>query len=313
MNVLFLDATHPALKSGLESAGFKCDLFENYSRDDFEKIVSNYDGLIVRSKFTIDKPFLDLAKNLKFIGRVGAGMENINVEYAESIGIKCYNSPEGNRDALGEHALGMLLMLFNNLLRADKEVRNGIWEREGNRGIEIKGRTVGIIGYGNMGGAFAKRLKGFDANIIAYDKYKSNFTDKYVKEVSLEELQEKSDILSIHTPLTEETKYIINDEFIKKFSKPFYFINTARGKVTNTEDLVKNMKSGKVLGVCLDVMEYEKASFESFESNVLPEPFKYLINSDRAVLSPHIAGWTVESNKKLATVLVEKISKEFAK
>jgi D-3-phosphoglycerate dehydrogenase len=313
LKVLFVDSTHPRLPEMLYNAGFDVEYNpEKVTADNIKKIIPNYDGIIIRSKVKFDKDLIDLAKNLKFIGRVGAGLENIDVEYAESKGIKSYNSPEGNRDAVGEQALGMLLSLFNNILRADSEVRNGKWIREGNRGLEIKGKTIGIIGCGNMGSAFAQRLKGFEANVIAYDKYKFNYTNEFVTEKTLEELFEQTDILSLHVPLTDETRFMINDDFINRFKKDIYIINTARGKVLKTDDLVKNMKSGKVLGAALDVLEYEQTSFENLHSgNDLPEAFQYLIKSNKVVLTPHIAGWTQESNVKLSEFLAEKIIADF--
>ena len=312
LRVLFVDSTHKRLPEKLSDAGF----IVNYNPDDIQpddiiNIIPEYEGVIIRSKIKIDKTILDAAPNLKFIGRVGAGLENIDVEYAKSKGIQCFNSPEGNRDAVGEQALGMLLTLFNNILKADPEVRVGKWIREGNRGLEIKGKTVGIIGYGNMGSAFAQRLKGFEANVIAYDKYKFNYSNDFVTEKTLEDLFKETDILSIHVPLTEETNFMINDEFINKFKKNIYIINTARGKVLKTEDLVKNMKSGKVLGAALDVLEYEQTSFEDLHSEGLPEAFQYLIKSNNVVLTPHIAGWTQESNVKLSEFLADKIINTF--
>jgi len=311
LKILFIDTTHPILIELLTSAGFECESGTKMQRNEIEKIINNYDGVIIRSRITLDKPLIDKATKLKFIARVGAGLESIDVDYAEQKGITCFNSPEGNRDAVGEHALGMLLCLFNNLIKANYEVKNGMWKREENRGLEIKGKTVGIIGYGNMGGAFARRLKGFDANVIAYDKYKTNYSDDYVKENTLEELYEKTDVLSLHVPLTDETKFMVNNEFINKFKKNIYLINTARGKVVKTDDLVKNLDKGKILGAGLDVLEYEKTSFEELHKNELPETFKNLINNDKVILSPHIAGWTVESNIKLSKFLAEKIIKEF--
>ncbi len=313
MNILFADSTHLRLPEMLTDAGFNC----NYNPDqvtsnNIKDLIKDYEGIIIRSKVKIGKELIDSGKNLKFIGRVGAGLENIDVEYAESNGITCFNSPEGNRDAVGEQAVGMLLTLFNNILKADFEVRNGKWIREGNRGLEIKGKTIGIIGYGNMGGAFAQRLKGFDANVIAYDKYKFGYSDEYVTEKKLEDLFEHTDILSLHVPLTDETRFMINHEFIHQFKKDIYIINTARGKVLKTEDLVKNLKSGKVLGAALDVLEYEQTSFENLHSDEkLPEAFQYLINSNNTVLTPHIAGWTHESNVKLSEFLASKIIAAF--
>lgn len=308
MKVLFIDDTHPALRNGLEANGIECDYNENYTSEEIHAIVNEYDGLVVRSKFIIDKPLLEKAAKLKFIARVGAGMENIDVEFAESKGIQCINSPEGNRDAVGEHALGMLLCLMNNICRADREVRQGSWIREGNRGYELGGKTVGIIGFGNMGSAFAQRLKGFEVRVLAYDKYKENYGTEFVEAAnSLEDLFENADVISLHLPLTDETKYLVDEAFLSKFKKNIYLINTARGKVVKTDALVAALKSGKVIGAAIDVLEYEKASFADLKASELPEAFDYLSKSDRVVLTPHIAGWTFESNEKMATVLLEKI------
>lgn len=305
--VLLIDTIHPALNEILESKGIICDLDNTSSKEEILLKIQHYLGIVIRSRFKIDKDFLDKAKHLKFIARAGAGMENIDVFYAESLGIKCLHAPEGNRDAVGEHALGMLLMLFNNLKRADTEVRNGIWKREENRGHELKGKTVGIIGYGNMGSAFAQRLKGFEVEVLAYDKYKKGFGNDFVKEATVEEIFDKADVLSLHVPLTDETKYMVNTKFLNSFKKPVYLINTARGKVLNTADLVEAIKNKKVLGACLDVLEYESISFENIDAEKFPEPFKYLINSDKVILSPHIAGWTFESHVKISQVLAKKI------
>lgn len=305
--VAFIDSVHSSLQAELEKSGFTCDMLYELRNEEIIEKLSAYEGAVIRSKFRIDKAIIDKAINLKFIARAGAGMENIDVEYAERKGIRCLHAPEGNRDAVGEQAVGMLLMLFNNLGRADREVREGKWIREGNRGIELMGKTVGIIGYGNMGSAFAQRLKGFGVKVLAYDKYKTAFENEFVTEATLDQLFDQADVLSLHVPLTDETYYMINDEFINKFRKDIYIINTARGKALNTADLVKNMRAGKVKGACLDVLEYEALSFEKIEASALPEPFQYLVKSDRVVLSPHIAGWTHESNEKIALALAQKI------
>ncbi len=313
--ILFTEETHPILTEKLTNAGFICRYFPELTKNKLIKTIHQYFGLITRSKFTIDKNIIDaVSQEFKFIGRVGAGMENIDIKYAGQKGITCFNSPEGNRDAVGEHALGLLLSLLNNINRSNNEVKNGIWLREENRGFEIKGKTIGIIGYGNMGSAFAKRLSGFGANVIAYDKYKTNYSDSYVQEKSITDLFKDADIISIHVPLTKETEYMINDAFINQFIKNIYIINTARGKVLKTKDLVKNLKTGKVIGVALDVLEYEKSSFENLHTSLqLPDAFNYLINNNsNVILTPHIAGWTHESNIKLSEVLADKIIKEFA-
>jgi len=305
--ILFIDTAHPALMQELKQDGFQCDYFADIGRDELKKIVHNYTGIIVRSKVKLDEDFLEKASLLRFIGRVGAGMENIDLSYAESNGIKCLNAPEGNRDAVGEQAIGMLLALFNNLLVADKEVRGGIWQREKNRGLELGGKTVGIIGYGNTGSAFARKLSGFGVEVIAYDKYKTNYSDDFATETTMDTLFEKSDILSLHVPLTEETNYLVNNEFISLFQKEIYLINTSRGKVVKTADLVNNLQTGKIKGACLDVLEYEGLSFENLSAEQLPDDFAKLVQMPNVILSPHIAGWTHESNFKLAMTLVEKI------
>jgi len=309
--ILFIDSNHPLLHEELQAAGFVCDLQYEWSKEKVAEELDNYTGIVIRSRFKIEKDLIDKGTSLKFIARAGAGMENIDVTYAESKGIKCLHAPEGNRDAVGEHAIGMLLSLLNNLNRADKEVRQGIWIREGNRGIEIQGKTIGIIGYGNMGSAFAQRLKGFGVTVLAYDKYKKNFSDEYAKEAKMDELFEKANILSLHLPLTEETRFLVNSTFIEKFKKDIYIINTARGKNLKTDDLVEQIKKGKVLGACLDVLEYEHTSFEALDPSKLPDSFKYLIQSDKVILTPHIAGWTFESHEKIARVLVNKIKALF--
>ncbi len=305
--ILFIDSNHPRLHEMLIEKGFQCDLFYDKSADELKKLIPQYDGIVLRSKFKITQEVIDSAPNLKCIARVGAGMENIDVAYATKKGITCVNSPEGNRDAVAEHGIGMLLCLFNNITKANAEVKSGKWLREENRGIELYGKTVGIIGYGNMGAAFAKRLQGFNVKVLAYDKYKSNFGTEFVKECSLQEIFEQTDILSLHTPLTEETHYLINDAFINSFKKAIYVINTARGKCLNTTDLIKNIESKKVLGACLDVLEYEAVSFEGIDFKEIPQPMQYLMKSDKVILTPHIAGWTKESNIKLAEFLAEKI------
>ena len=311
MKVIHLDTNHPLLINQLNKLGFTND--EDYlsSKEDIEAKIHNYDGFIIRSRFKIDKAFIDKSTNLKFIGRVGAGLENIDCEYAISKNIALIAAPEGNRNAVGEHTLGMLLSLFNKLNKADKEIRAGKWLREENRGLELDGKTVGLIGYGNMGKSFAKKLKGFDVDVLCYD-IKSNVGDENCKQVSLEELQQRSDVLSLHTPQTTLTRNMINKAFINRFKKSFWLLNTARGTSVVTKDLVAALKRGKILGAGLDVLEYEKSSFENlFSDNNLPEAFQYLIASENVILSPHVAGWTIESNEKLAQTIVDKIKAKF--
>ena len=306
MKILSLDKNHPLLNQGLIHAGFSVEEDLSSSRHDLMKIIENYDGIIIRSRTPIDKEFLKQAKNLKFIGRVGAGLENIDEDYAAERGIAVFNAPEGNRDSVGEHALGMLLMLLHRLNLADLEVRKGIWQREENRGDELLGKTVGIIGYGNMGKAFAQRLQGFGVDVICYD-IKEMVSDACARQVSLSELFKSADVVSLHTPQTPETLEMVDKKFISSFEKPFYFINTARGKSVITKDLVDGLKSGKVKGACLDVHEYEKTSFENLEFDEFPEEFQYLLKADNVILAPHIAGWTHQSKERLAQVIVDKI------
>ena len=305
--VIFIDTVHPILFERLENAGYSCEWKNKLSRAEILKILPEYSGAVIRSKFKFDAEVFNMATKLKWIARSGAGMENIDREIAAKKGVICYNSPEGNRDAVAEHCLGMILSLFNNLKRSDLEVRNAEWNREKNRGLELKDKTIGILGYGFMGQAFAKRLSGFGVKVLAYDKYKSDFSSDLVQEVTLDEFFEKTDILSIHLPLTEETSFLINAEYIEKFKKPIYIINTARGKNLNTQDLVNALIHKKVLGTCLDVLEYESVSFENLQEEDLPPAFQYLIKSEKVLLSPHVAGWTVESYFKLSDVLADKI------
>lgn len=309
MKILHLDTNHPLLIKQLNELGFQNHQEYTASKKDIETIISNYDGIIIRSRFTIDKTFLDAAKNLKFIGRVGAGLENIDCDYAEKKGVILISAPEGNSNAVGEHTLALLLSLFNKVNKADSEIREGKWLREDNRGLELDGKTVGIIGYGNMGKAFAKKLRGFDVDVLCYD-IKANVGDKNAKQVSLATFQEQVDVVSLHTPQTELTKKMVNSKFIHTFNKPFWLLNTARGKSVVTNDLVSALKTGKILGAGLDVLEYEKASFENlFKNNDenMPEAFRYLIQAQNVILTPHVAGWTVESKEKLAQTIVDKI------
>ena len=304
MKILLLDKNHPLITEQLSEKGFVLE--EDFSSS-YEQVLEKihlYEGIIIRSRIPLDAHFLEKAKNLKLIARVGAGMENIDTAKAQELGIKLINSPEGNKDAVAEHVIGTLLVLMNHLFISSNEAKNGIWLREENRGEEILGKTFGIIGYGNMGKAVAKRLSGFGCKTIFYD-IKPNLSDEFATQVSLQELQENADILSLHTPLTEDTLYMIDEEFISKMKKNFYFVNTARGKNLKTSALVNALKSGKIKGACLDVLEYEKTSFENLETK--NEDLEYLLNSEKAIITPHIAGWTHESKIKLAQVIVDKI------
>lgn len=307
MRILLLDKNHTLITEQLAEKGFVLEEDFTSSYQEILEKIHLYEGIIIRSRIPIDAQFLEKAKNLKFIARVGAGMENINEEKARALGVTLINSPEGNRDAVAEHCVGMLLVLMNRLFISAQEVKNNIWLREENRGEEIKGKTFGLIGYGNMGRALAQRLSGFGCQVIFYD-IKPNLSDSFATQVSLEELQERADVLSLHIPLTPETHYIIDENFISKMKKNFYFINTSRGKNLKTSALVEALKQGKIKGACLDVLEYEKSSFENLETN--NEDLKYLLSSEKVIVTPHIAGWTHESKIKLAQVIVDKILAE---
>lgn len=312
MKILHVDINHPTLIEQLSVAGY--ENHEDYAstKSEIENTINLYDGLIIRSRFSIDRYFLKKATKLKFIARVGSGLENIDTSDALFRGIKLINAPEGNRNAVAEHALGMLLSLFNKIHKADNQVKEGMWQREENRGVELDGKTIGLIGYGNTGKAFAKKLRGFDVTVICYDLL-PKVGDNNATQVSLEELCNKSDVLSIHTPETPLTKGMINTRFINKFKKSFWLINTARGNIVVTKDLVKALRFGKILGAGLDVLEYEKSSFESlFNESVMPKEYQYLIRSDKVVLSPHVAGWSEESKLKLANTIIHKIKKYFS-
>ena len=308
MKILQLDKNHPLISEQLTAKGFVVEEDHSSTYDEVLEKIIDYQGIIIRSRIPLDKNFLTKASHLKFIARVGAGMENIDIETAEKFGIKLINSPEGNRDSVAEHVVGMLLILMNRLFIASNEVKNGIWKREENRGDELLGKTFGIIGYGNMGKATAKRLSGFGVEVIFHDIL-PNLSDEFATQVSLEELQKRADVLSLHIPLTDETHYLVDEEFISKMEKNFYFVNTARGKNLKTKALVEAIESGKVLGACLDVLEYEKSSFENLE--IENQDLKYLLDSEKVIVTPHIGGWTHQSKEKLAQVIVDKILTDF--
>jgi D-3-phosphoglycerate dehydrogenase len=304
--ILHIDGNHPVLKSQLETAGFSNEDDFTSTKQEIEAKIANYEGIVIRSRFKIDKQFIDKAVNLKFIARVGAGLESIDCEYATTKGIALIAAPEGNRNAVAEHALGMILSLFNNFNRANAEVKAGKWSRESNRGHELDGKTVGIIGYGNTGKAFAKKLTGFDVTVLCYDIL-PDVADANAQQVALKEVQEQADVLSLHIPWTPETDKMVNAAFIAAFKNPFWLINTARGKSVVTLDLAEALKEKKILGAGLDVLEYEKGSFESFANNETPKAFQYLVAAENVILTPHIAGWTFESHPKLAQTIVDKI------
>ncbi|RZJ36018.1 MAG: hydroxyacid dehydrogenase [Flavobacterium sp.] len=306
IKILHIDSNHPLMIESLNAAGFTNHTNFKGSLEEILAILPEYNGIVIRSRVAVNRRFIDAAKKLQFIARVGAGLESIDIEYAESKGIKLFAAPEGNRNAVAEHALGMLLSVMNNLNQADREVRNGQWNRESNRGHELDGKTVGIVGYGNTGKSFAKKLRGFDVNVLCYDIVE-NLGNENARQVSLDEIFRNADVLSLHVPSTPLTTAMVNTNFINSFSKPFWLINTSRGKNVVTADLVEGLKSGKIIGAGLDVMEYEKVSFEQLAADDLPEPLRYLIEAKNVLLTPHIAGWTFESHEKLARVIVGKI------
>jgi len=311
MKVLHIDKNHPLIIEQFAALGFKNDEDYTSTKTEIARIIHEYDGIIIRSRFSLDHVFLEKATNLKFIGRLGAGLENIDTQYAKDRNIFLAAAPEGNRNAVGEHTLGMLLSLFNKLNKAHKEVCHGTWDREGNRGIELDGKTVGIIGYGNMGKSFAKKLRGFDVQVLCYDS-KGGVEDDNARQVGILELQQKADVISLHTPQNETTIGMIQTAFINEFKNPFWLLNTARGSAVKTADIVTALQSGKILGAGLDVLEYEKSSFEDmFSDKKLPEAFEYITTASNVLLTPHVAGWTIESKVKLAQTIVDKITARF--
>ena len=310
MKILHLDKNHPLICNQLDALGFENDEYYSASKEEVMAKIHLYDGIIIRSRFKIDAFFLEKTTRLKFIGRVGAGLENIDCEAAAKKGIALIAAPEGNRNAVGEHALGMLLTLFNKFHDANHDVKTGKWLRETHRGVEFAGKPVGLIVSGNLVKSFAPTLRGFDVDVLCYD-IKENVGDENCRQVSLQELQKRSDVLSLHTPQTALTKEMINGSFISQMQKNFWLVNTARGSAVVTKDLVKSLKSGKILGAALDVLEYEKSSFEQLFLEQVPEAFQYLINATNVLLTPHVAGWTLESNKKLAQTIVAKIKEKF--
>lgn len=305
--ILHLDENHPILAQKLEELGFENHYDFVSTKEEIESKISDYQGIVIRSRFKIDRIFLDQAIHLEFIARVGAGLESIDCDYATKNNIALIAAPEGNSNAVGEHTLAMLLSLFNNLNTANTEVKTAIWQREQNRGHELDGKTIGIIGYGNMGKSFAKKLRGFDLEVLCYD-LKENIGDANAKQVSLQELQQKADVISLHIPWDKTTDKLVNQSFINSCSKPFWLINTSRGKNIVTKDLVEALENKKILGAALDVLEYEKSSFETLSAQHLPDAFRYLITAKNVLLSPHIAGWTFESHQRLATIIVSKIA-----
>lgn len=305
--ILFINAAHPVMSKTLTDASYICDLDTESTKEELEAKLTDYQGVVMRSRISLDKQFLDAGKHLDFIAREGVGLEHINTEYAAKLGITVFISPEGSRDTVGEHAIGMLLNLLNHINRADRQVRKGEWLREENRATELKGKTIGIIGYGNMGTSFARKISGFEVKCLTYDKYKTNYGDEYAEEATLERIFAEADIVTVHIPFEKDNYHFVDEEFLNSFTKNIYIINTARGLVLKTAALTEALKSGKVLGAGLDVLEYEESSFAEVKFADLPEPFHYLNEAENVVLAPHIAGWSFESKKKHGQVLAGKI------
>jgi D-3-phosphoglycerate dehydrogenase len=306
--VFFLDTVHPILSERLTQTGeYECIEAHDWTREQCETQLKDAHGIVIRSRFTLDESFLRFTPELHFIARSGAGMENIDVSYCDSRGIQLYNAPEGNRNAVGEHALGMLLCMMNKIHTANRDVKNGLWDREGNRGVELDGKTVGIIGFGNNGKAFAKKLRGFDITLLAYDKYKTGFGDDFVIEATLEAVLRKSDVISFHIPQNEETIHFANQEFFDALGKPIYLLNLSRGKIVESNSLIESIQKGSTIAAGLDVNEFEKKSFEHFFDHTDNEALKFLLASDKILLTPHVGGWTAESYYKLSSVLADKI------
>ena len=312
MRIIFLDRdAHPFLREALERDGHTVDLHCTCDRAQALALLPEYDGLMIRSRFDVDKELLDAGSKLKFVARWGVGTDHIDLDYARQKGIRVFNSPEGSKHTVAEHTVGMLLMLLNHLGRADRQVREGAWIRKENTGHELQYMTVGVIGYGNMGQMTARRLAGFGCRVITHDRFRKDYGDDYAEAVSLEQLQQEADVVTLHIFLEGNHNYA-NRAWIEAFAKPFYLINTARGQVVNTADLVAAMQADKVLGAALDVNEYEEQSFVQLRPDELPEPYQYLRRSDRTVLTPHIAGWSYEAEEGHARTLYRKITEAFS-
>ncbi|WP_113662929.1 2-hydroxyacid dehydrogenase [Pedobacter nanyangensis] len=300
--ILIVDDLHPIFKARAAAMGYLVDDRPNISREETIATIADYEGIAVRTKFNIDQEVFNAAPKLEFVARAGAGLDNIDVDMANQRGIRLLAANEGNMDAVGEHAVGLLLSLMNNFRRADLQVRNGIWDREGNRGYELKDKTVGIIGYGFMGRSFARKLSGFGVKVLAYDKYKTNFSDAYAQEAAMEEIVKHCDVLSLHIPLTKETRQMVNEEYFFHFKKPIFLINTARGEIVNTQAVLNNIANGKILGAGLDVLEKEK-----FPALAEQQWYDALRTNEKVILTPHIGGWTFDSYRKISEVLAQKL------
>ena len=309
IKVLHLDENHEILENGLAKIGFKNFFDFKSNKKEISKKIEKFHGLVIRSRIPIDEDLIDHAKNLKFIARVGSGTENIDIEYAKKRGITILSAGEGNANAVGEHTLSLILSLFNNIVKANNEINNNVWQREGNRGIELENKTVGIIGYGKTGKNFAKKLAGFNVKVLCNDIIE-NIADDHAEQVSIDEIQSKCDIISLHTDLNKLSKHLLNTQFIDNCKKPFYLINTSRGQCVKTSDLILGIKTGKILGACLDVIENESSSFENFKQDSYLD---FLKKSEKVILTPHVAGWTFESKSKLSQIILKKIKNLYSK
>ena len=309
IKVLHLDENHEILENGLAKIGFKNVFDFKSNKKEITKKIEKFHGLVIRSRIPIDEDLIDHAKNLKFIARVGSGTENIDIEYAKKRGITILSAGEGNANAVGEHTLSLILSLFNNIIKANNEINNNVWQREENRGIELENKTVGIIGYGKTGKNFAKKLAGFNVKVLCNDIIE-NIADDYAEQVSIDEIQSKCDIISLHTDLNKLSKHLVNTQFIDNCKKPFYLINTSRGLCVKTSDLILGIKTGKILGACLDVIENESSSFENFKQDSYLD---FLKKSEKVILTPHVAGWTFESKLKLSQIILKKIKDLYSK
>jgi len=307
VKILLIDSVHPSFIKFISGKSFTVVDGTQLKESEIRSSITGYTGIVIRSRFPVDKSFLDAAGSLRFIARAGSGMENIDSAYAASKGIICISAPEGNRDAVAEHAAGMLLSLLHNIRKADHDMRSGVWKREENRGTELGGKTIAMIGFGNTGSAFAKKITAFDVSLIAYDKYIriNPGAFPYIRQVEMQEIFEHADVLSLHVPLTEDTRGLVNANWISRFKKSFFIVNTSRGSIVNTRDLTDAIDSGKIRGACLDVFDFEDSSFSRVQWQ--NDAYSYLKNSERVIMTPHIAGWTHESNEKIAAVLAKKI------
>ena len=310
MKIIHVDRNHPILIELLSKFGYENFTYYDSTKIEIEKIIENYDGIIIRSRFKIDKSFIKRAKRLKFIARVGSGKENIDVDYAKRNNIKIFTSPEGNSNAVGEHALGLLLSLMNKIIPSYQSIKQFKWLREKYRGYELENKIIGIIGYGHTGKSFAKKLSGFNNIKVLFYDIKEIKTDKYAEKSTLEKIFKNADVLSFHVDENDLSIKMFNKSFIEKMRKPFWIINTSRGKIVSLEDLKWGIENDIIIGAGLDVIELENYSFEkiTFEKK---EILNFFLKSEKVIITPHIAGWTFESHQKLAKTIVDKISKYF--